>query len=1168
MALDHEAPCGPDSGLDVAGLTSFFRPRIVDPAVDLEPGTRLGDITIVRLVGEGGMGRVYEGRQGMPSRTVAVKVIHPGVLGPVAMRRFEHEAQILGRLTHPGIARIYSAGTQLVAGRPLPYLVMEYIDQAMTITAYATARRLSTSERVRLFCDACVAVAHGHRMGVVHRDLKPANMLVDGEGRAKIIDFGVARCTEHDAHLTTIHTTAGHLVGTLQYMSPEQFDADADSLDARTDVYALGVVLHELLAGRLPYDLCQRPVYEAARIVKETVPERLSRTSRLLRGDLETIVAKSLEKDRGRRYTNAAELEADLTRHLLGHPIEARPPRPFDTAIRLARRHPLTAAALAGMVGALGFGLVGITIFALRADAARRQAVHLAEEASREKVRADVNAGEARQRLYVANLQAIQSSLEKRNLRQARQLAAENTAIKGSRQALEMLCLAPDLDEALAVFESGTEPVNRLEYRPDGGVLAAAVGRLRWWAAVPSRGFGGLSQHAIRAELRRSTHTETVLLPIGRNQFSAPVTAGEAGWEPALPTRSRNQGLPASESGAPRQPCVVSPDGLWLAFPTSLGRIRTVNGATGREESVIDAGRGQFRQMEFLAGRPRLATLMSSGRLTLWEADSGRVITAWGDDGARIQEFSCSDDGSRLVAGYRTDAAWVWSVYDTTSGERLASIPTRRSPSTDNLVAMFSPDSRLLITSNNEPDLHAWNADTGTLVARLQGHTTAVKAVAFASDGSQMASGEGNGHIRLWTPRTWSPQRELMGHKEDVVSLAFNPDGATLASGSIDGTIRIWASTGPTRLAELPGIEGMTAVAFGPTGDQLAVAPTGSGGVELWNPHAVSWLRTLDGPGGAVNRVAFSADGALVAAAFETPGQPGAVCVWETATGGLRATFAGHQRGATSVTFCPEGKRLLTTTREGHLLAWDLHAGQKLWEALPGPIAAATTAGSAFGCGGSRVVSRGAVIFDALTGMTTPLTDKLGQVSCVAASPDGCTAAFATAIGRVVLVDFASGVTIATLTGHTLAVQALSFSPDSTRVATGSQDGTLRLWDARTGVGIHVLSGHEGPVNTVLFTPDGSRLVSAARDGTVRIWDVHLGHQLLTLDAQRDVPEAVAIAPDGQRLVTALPDGTIRIWGLSNMAVTSARAAAAVRPPPVAPPASAETLRDRPDPAG
>jgi len=468
-----------DSLLGFAGLTEFMGGRAAPSGEDLGPGSTLGDVTIVRLIDEGGMGRVYEGLQGMPCRTVAVKVVRSGVFSPTAAKRFQHEAQILGRLTHPGICRIYSVGMERLPAGEVPYFVMEYIEDALTITGYATQRSLSIRDRVTLFCEACRAVAHGHQKGIIHRDLKPGNILVDSAGRPKIIDFGVARNTDGDTALTTMHTDIGQLVGTLSYMAPEQFDGVADDLDVRADVYALGVVLYQLLAGSLPYDIAKRPVYEVARVVKEVDPRPLSLVNASLRGDLDTIVAKCLQKESDKRYSSAAELEADLGRYLRGEPISASPPRLLDAVGRLARRHRAAALAAAGVLASLVLAVVGIAVFAVRAELQREVAVREAREAAaqrdaagREKARADAEADLARQRLYVANLRALESSLDGKNLRMAMPLFEENAAIQGRSLPIELRCVEARLDDADTVLEPGVGPISRITYSPDASQFA------------------------------------------------------------------------------------------------------------------------------------------------------------------------------------------------------------------------------------------------------------------------------------------------------------------------------------------------------------------------------------------------------------------------------------------------------------------------------------------------------------------------------------------------------------------------------------------------------------------------------------------------------------------------------------------------------------------------
>ncbi|MEE2912788.1 MAG: serine/threonine-protein kinase, partial [Planctomycetota bacterium] len=258
-------------------------------------GTKIGSCTIKKIIGSGGMGSVYEAMQEQPRRRVALKVMKRGITSRSATRRFEFESQTLARLQHPGVAQVFEAGTHDDGSGGVPYFVMEYIPNAKTITEYANDKNLSTKERLALFARVCDAVQHGHLKGIVHRDLKPQNILVDSSGQPKVIDFGVARSTDSDLAVTTLQTDVGQLIGTLQYMSPEQCDADPSDIDVRSDIYALGVILYELLIGRLPYDLQKKAIHEAVRIVREVDPTKLSTVDRLLRGDIETIAMKALE---------------------------------------------------------------------------------------------------------------------------------------------------------------------------------------------------------------------------------------------------------------------------------------------------------------------------------------------------------------------------------------------------------------------------------------------------------------------------------------------------------------------------------------------------------------------------------------------------------------------------------------------------------------------------------------------------------------------------------------------------------------------------------------------------------------------------------------------------------------------------------------------------------
>ena len=325
----------------------------------------IGSYRIGQLIGEGGMGAVYEAEQENPRRTVALKVVKFGLAEPDVLRRFEQESQALARLQHPGIAQIYEAG--IAAGRP--YFAMERI-RGLGLMEYAVAQRLAIPQRLELMIRICEAVEHAHRRGIIHRDLKPGNILVDENGQPKILDFGVARITDADARMTR-NTDVGKLVGTLAYMSPEQVSGDPAALDAQSDVYALGLILYELLAGRAPYET-GRNLPEAVRVIREQEPIPLGSVVRECRGDIETITAKAVEKDKSRRYATAADLAADLRRHLADQPILARPAGALYRARKFVRRHKTLSAAALTVFTVLVAGVVISTAQAARARRAEQ----------------------------------------------------------------------------------------------------------------------------------------------------------------------------------------------------------------------------------------------------------------------------------------------------------------------------------------------------------------------------------------------------------------------------------------------------------------------------------------------------------------------------------------------------------------------------------------------------------------------------------------------------------------------------------------------------------------------------------------------------------------------------------------------------------------------------
>ncbi|MFZ4731447.1 MAG: WD40 repeat domain-containing serine/threonine protein kinase [Pirellulales bacterium] len=1134
-----------------------------DDAPDPLVGTTLDGIRIVRRIGVGTFGRVYEGWQERPRRTVAVKVMRPAMATRELVRRFEMEAELLAQLDHPAIARIHAAGTVDLRGRSVPYFVMDFVAEARPLTHHAAATGLTIRARLELFRTVCAAVAEAHRRGVIHRDLKPANILVGAGGAPRVIDFGWGRSLQVPQHAPSLQTIAGQLIGTCEYMSPEQFDGDPQAVDTRSDVYSLGVILHELLAGNRPYDLRGKSLYEAAAIVHDVVAPPLHRIDHRIARDVATIAATCLAKERHDRYSSAHELAADLGRHLAGDPIAASPPRASDAIRRFARRHTLAAASLATAFISLAVAVTATSIFALRSEhdrKAKEQALTLAE--SRLAI-ADRETANARRQLYVANLYRLASLAEGSNVAAATECFVETlrgididpgrargTGIPGL--PIEMRCLWPLIDHTLV---------------PSGGILTGKPLGVCWSAD------GGF-------------------LAAGCDKGAAALVALTA------PENVR----PLGTTGVPVRAVAFAPDGARIATATAEG-VHVWDTASGH---LIATGDGPAAAWDRVAFRPdgrHVAAAAADGTLALWDATGGSRIATPARHTHGVTALAYSPDGSRLLSASHDVTVRIW---DADNGARLHRLFT--ADIKPFLAAAFSPDGTRVAAGDAGGGIRIWDVDTGDTVGGVDDSTAAILAIAWSPDGRWLAAGDddgiatvreaaqlggGNGtggdpvtmkgHGRLLSSLAWSPDSRLLatashdrtrtitlweaatgravrvfkGHADAVTSLAYGPDGTRLASTGADRTLRLWDVSSEQPATVLTAAAPVVTAAIAPDGARIACGTAG-GEVIAYDARSLERIHTIAAHSGAVTALTFLADGR----GLLSGGADGRVRIHEADGGGLRADLPAHEGAVRDVRYLADG-RCVSAGADGVARVCDGATGKALASAdlgqesprkradqSPGGEAAVTalavSAGGEAGTDGVLTLAfrgRGVAGFALATGARcTSVADETARVGRLAASNDGRFVATGSLRGGLVtIVDAATGRCLASCPGHKGSVTELRFSADGTRLYSAGEDNHVRVWSVPDGTPQDDWDGLEEAVLTLAESPAGDRLATGSTDGAVRLWDVADGSLLAVLRGHTARVRSVAFAPDGTWLLSVSEDGTARVWGRSEADVFAAR---------------------------
>lgn len=950
--------------LDLSPLDASFR-AAMEPGLSGDLGLSIGQFRVIRLLGRGGMGEVYEVEQQHPRRRVALKLLREGLRTAESVRRFELEARVLGRLQHPGIACIHDAGVRHIGGVEQPYFVMELV-RGRALDEHVTSTSPDTRLLLELFARVCDAVEHAHRMGVVHRDLKPSNILVDEQGHPKVLDFGVARLIDTGETVRSMHTIEGQLVGTLAYMSPEQISGGAHEVTSRSDVYSLGVVLFELLTGRLPLDVRGRSLPEVARMVREDDPSGLGTINPVFRGDLDTIVGKALEKDVSRRYGSAGEFGADLRRFLQDEPVVARPRTATYQFKKFARRHRELVAGLVLAFVVLIAGLVGVTWFAVRESNQRKLAEANAEQATWESYRNCIAAADRSLRLddvpqAIRTLDSAPERLRGWEWRYLKRLSDQSSlAFRASAGPVRAAVIVGD--EAWTGDDRGevarwslvdgrrissshihTESVSMLAVSPDATrcVSSTASGALACWDTTDGEMLWRYDGHReMHAQPFTPNGSRIAVASERRVLFLDASTGREAGSIP-LPVDLGEH--PAIDSSGELLLCSLGPVVVCMEIATQqeLWRTAGLGGSFSSDGSLawVFSGLAQgIRVVEARSGRLvnelRSTTPLRNGISGDWTPS---IV------GASTIAFLDSSSGTTALKlpGHADDVLWAWIApnrdrvvsTDVTGEVRVWDVDRCRPsfeilPSNDSMLSgTIIPLGRRAVTAG-WGGVKLWDLGSGAELWTRYPLRREIHTVAASDDGSRIAV---SGYDRVIAVLHGLDGR-IIGTSREFVSVvkrlwwvgseqlvALTADGLWHEVHAVTGDVERQSEAGATPLRAMAHREGLWA-----TGDEQGTVRLGS----LGSQHPLS----LNATGVSVSGLEFNTDGNLLAIGLAD----GTVCLWDVP--GSHERWCALPRGAGAAAefaFSNEGDRLATGLADGRVALMDIATGDVLMD-LPG----------------------------------------------------------------------------------------------------------------------------------------------------------------------------------------------------------------------------------------
>jgi WD40 repeat protein len=1027
-------------------------------------GQLVSDFRLIEQIGSGAMGVVFLAEQDRPRRTVALKIIRRNVATPAMVKRFEREAQLLGRLNHPGIAQVYDAGVAEVATDsgdrvPAPYIAMEFVD-GPTILEYVREHSTDVNLILRLMAQVCDAIQHAHQRGIIHRDLKPANILVAadqaGQPQVKVLDFGVARQAEtnsapasEDTHLTLY----GHFIGTPAYMSPEQIRS-AENVDTRGDVYALGAILYQLLADRPAIQTSDCSLVETARRITEHEPTRLGLVRRDFRGDIETIVAKALQKDPQQRYQSAAELGRDLRHHLAGEMIEVRRDSlVYLMAKKAARYRNLFVAA--AMLVALGTG------FALYARHQQLQELLAKRDAESARRQADATSLKLATELSATRIDEGKLLGRNNDLAGAEKLLWDEwfehpNSLAANWALWELYCRS----QCICTFRADSLECRALAVSPDAQRFATGGGDgvIRLWSLPDAT---KISEFPTTLKYVRSI----CYLPSGK-QIAA---AGDGGA--CIIDLASGVTRPLKDEPANADTIDCDSTGLAVAIGGENGDVRLFDPSDGRLICSIRSDDSPVHSVRFDNASSHLAAIHGDGVVNLWALQlkpGVATVTPLATIQAHTEwigvALAFSPDGETLATGGSDRIVKLWRVAD---GTFLRQFATNNGPVRS---ISFSPDGQRIVVPGYWRT-QIFNVSDGALTALGDAGGCEGRFVT----NSLLVLGEADGTCRLWDfdrgpqviPSTSSQVREL--------AVARVGNDCPLAVLQLDGTLRLLKR--PVQGAPQSSWQAMMSLNVGDKARALAMSADAKLLVAGRADGHVVTVRAVDGKvlqdlpalDKQVDVLRISPDGqTLVSGGFD-----GTLVIsrWDSAQNGWTKltshVLAGEVAG---IAMNPDGTSFATSSKPNLLSFWSLPDGKLLREiTLP-----CTAWRLAMRSDGGRLAVG-----------TWDRTIQIWDTESMKLDPNQVRESME-------------------LVGHRQLVTGEAFDSTGSLLATISTDGDVRLWDASGNDNdqtsqpfgsrrrcLATLDCHAGDAYAVTFipSPNGDSLAVGFVDGTVRIWD-------------------------------------------------------------------------------